>query len=234
MTCWEDDQNRSKCFILDVQQTGMCVSGYARLAVPILVGCTLNTPSQETVIVSPPADTSADRSIFFHEDDYCQVQLSTAENLTSLQKEADEILGFSAEHFDGSGFSEIKVREEETHKLAQRRISAEDIETVVLNSGLARFEKVFTGYGSSHREELLNTKAYGKKGCVIFFDVKDDMVEHIWLDYHWGNSEQDKDSFRTCLVEIGQKWNLVLMDWNQLKLVDLSDHSAILAYLNAK
>ena len=57
--------------------------------------------------------TELEPSIFFHEDDYCQVQITLNENQTSLQKEAGEVLGFSKEHFGGSGFTDIKVREEE-------------------------------------------------------------------------------------------------------------------------
>lgn len=175
-----------------------------------------------------------EQSIFFHEDDYCQVQLTLKENLTQLQKEAQEVLGFAKEHFDGSGFTDIKVREEETHKLAGRQIKTNDIKAVIINAGFNKIPKVFTGYGQFYREELKNTKAYGKNGCAIFYDYKDNIVEHIWLEYHWGNEQTDKDKFAICLSGLGKKWNLLLMDWNQLKLVELTNSSAIRKYLNER
>ena len=173
-------------------------------------------------------------SIFFHEDDYCQVQLMLNENQMSLQKEAEEVFGFSKEHFDGSGYTDIKVREEETHKLADRQIKINEIEAVIINAGFDKIPKVFTGYGQSYREELTNTEAYGKNGCAIFYDYKDYIVEHIWLEYHWGNEQTNKNKFLNCLSDLGKKWNLLLMDWNQLKLVELTDSTATQKYLNER
>ena len=173
-------------------------------------------------------------SLFFHEDDYCQVQLTMKENWTYLQKEAEEVFGFAMEHFEGSGFTDIKARGEMPCKLSDRQISVNDIESIIARSTISRITKVWTGYGQSHREELKSVHAHGKRGCAIFYDFRDSIVEHIWLDYHWGNLPADRQSFSSCLIDMGRKWNLVLMDWNQLKLVDLTDIAAIQKYFNER
>ncbi len=193
-----------------------------------------SSPNKKADLETIQDTTDMEPSIFFHEDDYCQVQLSLKENLTQLQKEAEEILGFAKEHFDGSGFTDIKVREEETHKLVLRQIKKDDIEAIIIHAGFDKIPKVFTGYGQTYKEELENTHAYGKNGCAIFFDHKDTIVEHIWLEYHWGNEVSDKDKFAICLRDLGKKWNLLLMDWNQLKLVELTDSLATQKYLNER
>lgn len=175
-----------------------------------------------------------EQSLFFHEDDYCQVQLTVKENFTHLQKEAEEVLGFAKEHFDSSGFTDMKIRSDMPFKLAERQIKINDIEPIIAKTDFTKISKVVTGYGQSYREELKLAHAHGKNGCAIFYNFKDNIVEHIWLDYNWGNSQNDKTYLASCLIDLGQKWNLVLMDWNQLKLVDLTDSSAIQTYLNLR
>ena len=205
------------------------------LTITILSSCSDRPSTSKKNDLETSLDTTVmEQSIFFHEDDYCQVQLALNENLLSLQKEAEEVLGFAKEHFDGSGFTDIKVREEETHKLADRQIKINDMESVITNAGFDEIPKVFTGYGQSYRKELKNAKAFGKNGCSIFFDYKDNIVEHIWLQYHWKNVQTDKDKFALCLGDLGEKWNLLLMDWNQLKLVALADSAATRKYLNER
>jgi hypothetical protein len=204
------------------------------LLLTILTSCSDTTATKQQDQIPLADTTTMEQSIFFHEDDYCQVQLTVKENLTHLQKEAEEVLGFAKEHFDGSGFTDMKVRGEMPFKLSERQIKNNDIEPMIAKTGFTKISKVFTGYGQSYREELKSTKAYGKNGCAIFYDFKDSFVGHIWLDYHWGNLQTDKDSLCSCLIALGQKWNLVLMDWNQLKLVDLSDSSATRTYLTER
>ena len=204
------------------------------LLLSILTSCSDTTTTRQQDHVSLTDTTTMEQSLFFHEDDYCQVQLTVKENLSHLQKEAEEVLGFAKEHFDGSGFTDMKVRGEMPFKLSERQIKINDIELVIAKTDFTKVSKVVTGYGQSHREELKSAKAYGKNGCAIFYDFQDSIVGHIWLDYHWGSSQTDKDNLSSCLFDLGQKWNLVLMDWNQLKLVDLSDSSAIQTYLNVR
>jgi len=203
------------------------------LTFTILASCSKGPSPKEKSDVERLADAAViEQSIFFHEDDYCQIQLTLNDNLSSLQKEAEEILGFAEKHIDGAGFTDIKVRDEETHKLVERQIKPTDIESVITNAGFEEVPKVFTGYGQSYRVELKDTKAFGKNGFAIFFDYRDNSVEHIWIEYDWENEQSDKEKFAVCLSELGRKWNLLLMDWNQLKLVDLTDSIATKSYLN--
>ena len=77
------------------------------------------------------------------------------------------------------------------------------------------------------------TKAFGISDFVIFYDIKESIVNNIWIDYQ----NFDSDNFRNLeenileiLSEIGTKYNLILVDWNKLEIVDLKNKIEIKKY----
>ena len=74
-----------------------------------------------------------------------------------------------------------------------------------------------------------NTIGFGKDYSALFYSYKNEIVENIWMINVW-----DIDNTKVCyaLNEIGEKWNLLLMDWEQLYLVDLKNKNEIEMYLN--
>ena len=62
-------------------------------------------------------------AIYFHEDSYNQVELIPRRNLFYLRKENESINNFAEENFDGFGFKDIHVREENPVKLIDQESS---------------------------------------------------------------------------------------------------------------
>lgn len=69
----------------------------------------------------------------------------------------------------------------------------------------------------------------GKNYNGIFFDFESDFVSGIWIA---GSPEVESKQFAQALNDIGNKWSLLLMDWNSLELIDLKDKKQIEQYLN--
>jgi hypothetical protein len=175
------------------------------------------------------ADKPLDKgTLFYHEDDYCQIELSPMENLTLFQGESKKINDLADKSFDGYGYTDIYVRNDNRIKLEERKIDQNELEAIVRAIGLDKATKVITGYGTTYRENCKNTVGFGKDYSAIYFDFKEEIVGHIWLTNHFS---MDKQKLVDCLLQLGQKWNLLLVDWNQTITVDLTNRDEIEKYL---
>lgn len=57
---------------------------------------------------------------YFHEDDYCQVEILPVENLSFYKRQAREIEDFADEHREGVGFTDMYVREKKPIPLFEK------------------------------------------------------------------------------------------------------------------
>lgn len=168
-------------------------------------------------------------TIFYHEDDYRQVEIVPNDNLAILEEESKKVNDFANEHFDGSGYTDIYVRSDDNKiELKQRSIKPNDLEHKLEILGFERLQNVITGYGQTYRKLHKDCIAFGKDYSAIYYDFKDEIVQGIWMTNHWSI---DRKKLSECLHEIGKKWNLLLQDWNLSKTVDLNNKQAIEDYL---
>lgn len=169
-----------------------------------------------------------DGTIFYHEDDFCQVEIVPNENLNRLIKEAENIVNHSDENLDRVGFTDIHVREESTIQLLDRKIQVSELKEILSELSLEFHEIVSTGIRVN---EMLseNTQAYGENYNGIFFNYDDDnLVINIWI---LGELDDASPKFKDIMNEIGKKWSLLLMDWNSLEIIDLREPNQIENYL---
>src|SRR5690348_10646623 len=99
-------------------------------------------------------------TIFYHEDDFCQVQLIASENVQNAEQEAEPIARIEEQNFDGNGFREIRVRKGHKVLLNSRRINTEELDRIFAKTEADRHSQVATGYGQ-HQESSRNTIGYG-------------------------------------------------------------------------
>lgn len=182
----------------------------------------------QTFSESAGEDTNESSSIFFHEDDYKQVEIVPSENFGELIKQAENVQDFAEKHFDGGAFTDIMIREENGFKLKNRGIKPRELDLILLHLPINKYTEVSTGIrpGEMNSE---NTYGYGENYNGIFFDFEFDSVTGIWIV---GSPEVQNKEFVQVLNNIGNKWNLLLMDWNSLELIDLKDKEQIENYLN--
>ncbi|HWJ28729.1 MAG TPA: hypothetical protein VNS32_19450 [Flavisolibacter sp.] len=172
--------------------------------------------------------TGSGSTLFYHEDDFCQLELSLIENLPLFQAESEKINDLTAKDSGKHGFTEIYVRNDNRIKLSQRRIKPSELEELLLASGLEKFPAVTTGYGQSYRVVRKRTIGFGSDYFAFFFDYNYGVVQHIWLTGFLGS---DEEKLIELMHQIGLKWNLILMDWNQTTVIDLRSRDNIRNYL---
>jgi hypothetical protein len=176
------------------------------------------------------------RRIYFHEDDYCQIEILPVQNYEYCKQEIDKINHFSEEHkvADGIGWTDIYVRDESPITLEELKISIERL-TTSLQSVVSKFDFVFTGY-SSYREVCKSTFAYGDTDeVVVFFDVDEELnfVKNIWMTLNIRNQVQI-DSAIQIFKALSGICKLILVDWGWGFLSELDDNLEIENYLNKR
>lgn len=170
-------------------------------------------------------------TLFYHEDDYCMIELTPIENIASLTEESETINAKSEKNFEGSGFSDIHIIKDDRVGIDVRKITPEDMEQIINKTGFKKAAIVTTGYGQTYRERPGNTFGFGKDYAAIYFSTKKGYVDKVWFT---NPNSMDEEKLTLCLSEFGEKWNLVLMDWFQTRIVNLADRKDIDKYLRGQ
>jgi hypothetical protein len=173
------------------------------------------------------------REAYFHEDDYCQIQVLPISNWNSCLSQLKKIKKFSDEHFDGIGWTDVYIRDENFQGLASLNISTKDL-TSILGKTLVPYDKVLTGY-STYREEAKHTLAFGAEtSCIVFVGYdSNNIVEEIWLDFGIAD-QKDKELALTALLNLGNIGETFLIDWSMGDMMKLSDKDRIMSYFDLR
>lgn len=175
------------------------------------------------------------RSIFFHEDDFCQIEVLPVSNEQNCLEELGQLEEFSTAHRspDGMGWTAVYERMDAA------------IPTIGLGLDMARcsdrlaaslepFEEVLTGYGST-QTRCLRTRAFGiGPACAIFVQsTQSGLVEHVWLGLH-GPSSIEQERLLGALSALDDLGPFILVDWGWGRLYRLSDKEGMAVYLEER
>lgn len=171
-------------------------------------------------------------SAYFHEDDYCQMEILPSENLTYCKKQMDDIDEFSEVHKDEDSFTDIFIREESPISLADRKIPVARLEQA-LGPILEKYDRVFTGY-SSYRVECKNTGAFVyNENISVFYDVDGGVINHLWLmlvPY----TQEELEKGIAALNALASLGDLILADWGWSFVENLQNSAQIASYMNER
>lgn len=170
---------------------------------------------------------------FFHEDDYCQVEVLPASARGYCLTEMGHIDEFAADHWDGAGFTDTYVRGQPPVPLASLGTTLADWE-LALEPLVARFSQVLTGY-SSYREPCSSVVGWGfGDGQAVFASVgAGGLVGPVWLSLD-GVTAERVELWCTLLRSLPRADQLLVADWNSSQVVPLADESGLAAYLRGE
>lgn len=176
--------------------------------------------------------TKEAEKVYFHEDLYCQVEVVPRENLLALNSENEKINELSEAHRSGLGYRDIFSRGEHQIKTIDRSITLDEFEALLTAFGFRKISNVYSGYG--RLEEICkNTFAFKIDLAIVFCDLQNGLIKNIWLDgFRFNKESEAKEMLVTCLNQIGEKWNLVLNDWDLCEVIDLNNIYEIERYVN--
>ncbi len=175
------------------------------------------------------ADSDA-RKLFFHEDDYCMLELVLPGQRDEAEEEMGRIASFSEEHRTEAGYTDLYVRKGDADGLAGLGIRIADIEAAVC-SFAQPYDIVSTGYGSSYRVECPQIRAFGpNEETVLFCEHKDGILHKAWLTLEFEDRDRYEWSLKLLRALAGLA-PLALVDWSWGVHLDLRDDAALAAYL---
>lgn len=171
--------------------------------------------------------------VYFHEDNYRQIELLPVQNLLNIHKEADLMKEQTEKAFTPDGFVTMSVIEETKYPLNTLKISATDFENFLREYALFYFSNVYTGY-STYRELKTNLQAFGFENYVLYYESSYNILTNAWINYNLLSDTLDvyPENLESALFKLGSTYKLILMDWNELVTVFLKDRPALKNYFN--
>ena len=163
------------------------------------------------------------REAYFHEDDYCQIEILPLDNLGFCLEQAGQIEQFSKEHRVGDFWDAMYIRAENPTKLTSLNLTLPQIREA-LAAEMPEFDSVFTGY-SSYREPCPNVHGFGRNNSeIIFVETADDqVVTAIWCS----------DAMAE-LQKLPRREDLLLADWGWSFICPLADTERFSSYLSER
>ena len=174
------------------------------------------------------------REIFFHEDDYVQIQFLPDSSLEFCIEEMQICDEHAEKHRAavGAGWTKMYIRKDAPQNLGVFTISASEL-SAALDRHLARYDHVFTGY-STHRERCVRTLAWGDDGFVLFAEHDEDLiVRELWFGLGQWRAEK-ADDYVSTLVNLPHASELLIVDWAWSRIVPLADAECLKAYVDER
>ena len=169
------------------------------------------------------------KALYFHEDDYCQVELLPMSALDSSVDETTKIEHFSD---DGTAWTAIYLRLDYSEHLKSIAIPINRL-AAKLDSILEPVEEVYTGY-STYRERCKNTRAWvlGRTALLANFD-ESGIIQNLWIVNEPPDAE-NVDQFRQALKAISEYGDFLIAHWPLDFTVAFRDEDKLLRYLSGQ
>lgn len=169
--------------------------------------------------------------VYFHEDDYCQIELLPAWLRDYCCTEAGRIDEFAAAHRDGGiGYTGIYVRPSPPATYRNLEIALSGF-SAAASQWLPSLGRVFTGY-ASHRELARNTHAWGLQGARLFAETDAaGTVAAAWLVLS-GPEPHAVSTVQQALLALPRRDDTLLVDWTWSKVLLLREPAALHEYLD--
>jgi hypothetical protein len=172
------------------------------------------------------------RELYFHEDDYCQLELVAEANGRWCAEQMGRIDEFAAAHKAEVGWTDILVRSESPTPLSSLAISrSQFIDS--MPSSMRPFDRIFTGYGTT-LSECRQTIAFGPHHSLVAHAELDaeDIVSAVWFTFDL-KSPGDV-AIATDLTHALSRWPALIADWGWSQLIRLTDVDALTQYFSAR
>jgi hypothetical protein len=166
--------------------------------------------------------------IFFHEDFYKQIELIPRQNYFAANRVIEEL---PEPNGSGAGFLSCTIRPEHLVKVEDLKIPFNDVKSLLDPLALSFHNKITSGY-STTTYKVENTVAWAFERFGIFIEHEEGIVNSIWL---CKSAKFPSDNTGKVLIQalktLSINFNLILADWNQEVIVDISKEKKLNNYL---
>lgn len=168
------------------------------------------------------------RTVYFHEDDYCQIEILPLTAKKFCLKQIGEIDEFVDKHSEEFGFSYMYVRDESPHSIREVEISQEKIADVL--DFLPEFDEVDSEYLRWIEDsEPVFSRGIDNHTAVFWEKDENGIISAMWLGMYI--VPENRDVWYRILTVLGSIASLLLVDWCAGICVDLTDTKEIENYI---
>lgn len=171
------------------------------------------------------------KTIYFHEDDYCQIEILPLSLWDYCVEEMKKISDFAVNHQAEIGWTDIYLREDAPKSLAELSISIDELKEKIEKT-MFPYSKVTTGY-STYVEECQNCLAWGigERDFTLFVNsTNGNIIDTMWLDFGIiknNNFPLILETFRN-LPNFNQ---LIIADWRWEQVANIGNEKSLVNYL---
>jgi len=172
------------------------------------------------------------REVYYHEDDYCQLELIVETNGLWCAEQMGLIDDFAAAHKAEVGWTDMYMRADNPTSLSTLSISRTQFAST-MPSSMPPFDRVFTGY-STYRSECKRTIAFGPHESLVAYAEFDDndVVSSVWFAFDLRSV--DDVVVATELTAVLSNWPVLIADWGWSKLIRPNEAEALTQYYNER
>lgn len=170
-----------------------------------------------------------EEQVYFHEDFYRQIELIPEENYFAAHEYINDLPDLVRTPY---GFYGTIARKEQPIEILDRKISLNDINSILFNLGGILFKSIQYGYSSAVYEKE-NTVAWGfeRLGIILEYNINE-LITQMWLLSSSAFGENNEGiHISKALNVLGKNYNLILVDWDINGLVRISSQTAVNNYL---
>lgn len=167
----------------------------------------------------------------FWEDDYCQIEIVPKENIEHIKKLIKQINEFTEKARTINGFTDIFIREGLPFQTINEELRIDYFEKFLFEKGFEKAMKIrYDGYTITDCSKT-TSNAFSLPCFNFFYDCEDEFVKNIWISISLITSTEHYNKILEALYELGEDCEMVLIDWNSSKLIDLTNRNQIKSYL---
>lgn len=167
----------------------------------------------------------------FWEDDYCQIEIVSRKNIEHIEKSIKQIDEFTEKTRTEYGFTDIFMRDSLPFPTINEELRIDYLEKLLTEKGFVKAMKIrYDGYTITDCSKT-TTNAFSLPCFNFFYDCNDKFINNIWISTSLITSNDHYNKILETLYEIGEGYELVLINWNSSELIDLTDRNQIKDYL---
>lgn len=167
----------------------------------------------------------------FWEDDYCQIEIVPRKNIEHIEKSIKQIDEFTEKTRTEYGFTDIFMRAPLPFPTLNEELRIDLFETLLTDKGFEKAKRIRYNGDTTIECSPTNSNAFSLPCFIFFYDCKDEFVNNIWILNSLITSTDHFNKILEVLYELGEGCELVLVNWDSLELIDLTDRNQITNYL---
>lgn len=167
----------------------------------------------------------------FWEDEYCQIEIVPRKNIQQIKNSVEQIEKFTKGTRTEYGFTDIFAREVLLSPTLNEELRIDFFENLLSKKGFEKAKQIrYEGYTIIDCS-ITTSNAFSLSCFTFFYDCKDEFIKNIWVSTSCVTSTDHFNKILETLYELGETCELVLIDWNSSKLIDLTNRNEIKGYL---